>query len=189
MKYFYSYGGLSTDKPFLKPTLDLLKTWYLEWIESCDTSDYKVWLVGSAAESFFGDYPIQPNDIDIAVMNDIKDPQHLYNIMYKATELGIKHRIPIDIFHVNNLHKKFDYEPCIQTRCYRTVTTLGYRGERKVIDLGYKDIIKEYECGLVSFERKVPRDSFYKRKQRVESTLYKHIYIDLVNLKDNVKWK
>ena len=186
MSYFYALGGLSTDKPFTTPTVDLLKKWYLEWSSEYDTSDYDIILTGSTAEYFFGAGILVPFDIDIVLMNDIKDPKKLYDILYGGVVIGYKHRLLIDIFHATVLHSSGIWIPYEQTRCYRTVTSLGNRGQRVVKDLGSNQIIKEYECGLVTYDRNKESKSFQKRKLRLENRVYENVHI---NLKTDVQWK
>lgn len=186
MSYFFALGGLSTDKPFVAPTLNLLKEWYLEWSSKYDTSDYDVILTGSAAEYFFGPGTLKPNDTDIVLMNDIKDPEELYDIMYGGASIGLKHRLLIDIFHTTALYDSDTFTPYKQTRFYKTITYTGNRGQKVVRDLGSDQIIKEYKCGLVTYDRNKGGHSYEKKKERSQIKAYENLRI---NLKTDVQWK
>ena len=186
MSYFYALGGLSTDKPFIDPTMELLQKWYQEWSSKYDLSNYEVILSGSSAEYFFGPGILVPKDVDIILMNDIKDPKQLYDMMYGGVSIGYKHRLLVDIFHATDLHDPDIFIPYEQTRFYRTVTSLGNRGQRVVKDLGSKKIIKEYDCGLVTYNRNEETNSYKKRKLRTQNKIYEGVW---VNLKTYTKWK
>jgi len=186
MKYLYSLGTYEHYKPFSLPTLELLLKWAKEWLDTYNTSDYKVVLVGGTAEKLFGKGLNKTLDIDIILMNEIKDPQVLFNMLEGAIKIGYKHNVLVDIFHATELSKNDKFRPYIQTRCYSTLTKLDSRGSKKIIDLGSHQIIKRYDCGLVSFHRDVPTRSYMKTLDRVSQGIYQNLKIDL---KETIGWK
>ncbi|MGY8867328.1 MAG: hypothetical protein ACKVJK_17155 [Methylophagaceae bacterium] len=186
MKYLHSLGGYEHHKPFSSPTLELLLKWSKEWLGTYNTSDYKVILTGGTAEKLFGKGLNETLDIDIVLMNEIKDPQELFNMLEGAIKIGYKHNLLVDIFHATELFQVDKFKPYIQTKCYSTLTTLNSRGRKIVTDLGSHQIIKRYDCGLVSFNRDVPRKTYKKMMDRINEGIYERLQLDL---KETVGWK
>lgn len=186
MKYQLQINNLVHHGVFKSPTIKLLNIWAKEWLGEYNTLDYKTMLVGGTAEKLFGTSTNNTTDIDIILLNDIKDPEHLYNIQMGAIEIGFKHKLLIDIFHSTSLYNPNSYVPTVQTRCYSEIryTNLNVETVNKL----YKDehIIKKYQCGLTSVSKNTPTKSYKKFLKYIQKGIYQNLKIDL---KESVKWK
>ena len=186
MKYQLQLNNLVYHGVFKSPTINLLNIWAKEWLGKYSILDYKVMLVGGTAEKLFGTSTNNTTDIDIVLLNDIKDPEHLYNIQMGAIELGFKHNVLIDIFHSTSLHNINNYIPTVQTRCYTEIRSTNLNVE--TVTKLYRDehIIKRYQCGLTSASRNTPTRSYKKNLKYFQKGIYQNLKIDL---KETIKWK
>ena len=184
--FYYGFGEITTDKPFITPTRHLIELWSKEWLKSHFLHDYRVLLIGGTLEMLYGDGNYQSKDVDIFIMNDILEPEILYNAMVDAVKLGIKYRLKIDIFHGDNLYNGEEFKPHHQTRFYEYIYYINNRGDIVKKNLNKKYIIKKYECGLITSYITKPKDSFYKHYERTNSGIYTKNFLDLKKLASEV---
>ena len=182
MDFYYSFGKIGTDKPFRTPTTELVEKWSKEWLTLHPLENYRVLLIGGTLEMLYGEGNYQSKDVDIFIMNDILEPEVLYNAMVDAVKLGIKYRLKIDIFHGDNLYTGEEFKPYHQTRFYEYGYSTTARGDivKRYVDKRY--IIKKYDCGLITSYVDVPKHSFHKHYERSNSGIYTKNSLDLKEL-------
>lgn len=178
----YSLGPIATDKPFVEPTKELVEKWGKEWLEKYNTDDYKVYLVGGTLEMLYGERNYESKDVDIFLMNEIVNPQELYDLMVGAVKLGFRYRLKIDIFHGDTIYTGEQFKPYHQTRFYDTWCTTNNIGEVKRKRADKKFIIKRYDCGLVTSYVTEPKGSFLKHYVRANNGTYTRNYLDFKKL-------
>lgn len=182
--FYYRIGEIETFDKWNPPTLKTFKKWLHQWkILHPTTGPYDLYLIGCAAEKWYGNCELDTWDIDIAIKGSIHDYEKLSSMMKDAVRLGFENRIFIDIFWVSWTYEGLDvpvkdYE---QIRFYKNTHLESTSGKVTVHDLDYDNNTIELPYGLYKFYRTNNTTSLNKVKDRVEKGIYKHIH---VNIKD-----
>lgn len=178
----YSLGPIATDKPFVEPTKDLVEKWAKEWLNTYNTNDYNVYLIGGTLEMLYGERNYESKDVDILLMNEITKPQELFDLMVGAVKLGFKYKLKIDIFHSDIIFTGEQFKPHHQTRFYDTWCTANSRGEVKRRRVDEKFVTKRYNCGLITSYITELKGSFLKHYVRTNNGIYTRNSLDLKKL-------
>ncbi len=127
-EFYYRYGDVETNTPFLvPPPLDNINNW-IEDFKKLDLEDYKVYLGGKCCIERHN-----TGDVDICLTGPIHSYTRLYNILHTGVDLGLnKHNILIDIKHYDNLDF-FKYPRLFGFKRLHIVTELAGK-EVKIID-------------------------------------------------------
>jgi hypothetical protein len=178
----YSLGHITTDKPFVEPTKELVEKWGKEWLEKYNTDDYNVYLIGGTLEMLYGERNYESKDVDIFLMNEIIKPQELFDLMVGAVKLGFKYNLKIDIFHGDTIYTGEQFKPYYLTKFYDKWCVTNSIGEVIKGGVEEKFVVKRYDCGLITCYITEPKQSFIKHYIRSNNGTYTKNYLNLKEL-------
>lgn len=183
MKLF-KLGDIHTYEKWNRPTLPAFKEWLNQWRELHPTSDpYDVYLIGCAAEKWYGDCKLDTWDIDLAIKGTTHDYEKLAAMMKDGVRLGFENRLFIDIFWISWTYDSVHNSilPYEQIRFYKQTHLENRAGKVTTYDLDFDNNAEELPYGLFKFYRNNGSKSLNKVQARIQRGEYKHIH---VNLKD-----
>ena len=179
----FKLGDITIYEKWNRPTLGVFKECLKQWRELHPNTDpYEIYLIGCAAEKWFGECKLETWDIDLAIKGPIHDYEKLAAMMKDAVRIGFENRIFIDIFWISWLYDNSGtVVPYEQIRFYKHTHLENKLGNVLINDLDYDNNAEELPYGLFKFYRNNGSRSLTKVQTRIKDGNYKHIHI---NLKD-----
>ena len=121
MNFYYSRGDISTNIPWVQPSIDTFHKWLNKWSRTPHVNDYSVYLTGGFCQNYFYNRTLDTWDIDVILKADPKvdiNYSNLKNILGQGIKIGFENRLLIDIYLVGEIptEEKFSWKKVLYGR-------------------------------------------------------------------------
>jgi len=171
------FGDASTTTPWRRPTFQKFAKWWDSFEKVKGLDEYQIYLVGGFAEQQYGVSELAPKDIDIVLMNEIKDFEALKYILLSGVKIGWENQLMIDITWQNRLHDFDNWEPLHKIRPGKTFTRI--LGEQAHVHEYRADEEHLLEHGLWLMSHWEPPSHWFKAMTRTDNGDYIGIQMDV----------
>lgn len=179
--FYCRVDDISTSVPWLPPTKERLKKWYLDWMKIPGAKEFNLFLVGNLSEILFGDSKDITWDVDMVMLGESKDLDQLKNILRQGILLGWKNYMMIDMTYNNRLFTQDPHTPITQTRYSRDFYKITDKEIKKFKQTGQKVEVLQNGLETVIYD-KAP--GYEKWIERIKDKQYRGLEI---NFKDIFK--